>query len=106
MTRKRFIKKLMGYRVDRNSAKRAAVGRPKGYSYAEYYGYAFILAVWFGAGLRAKKAAKAFRALSSSADSFGCSVGCLGYSAQIFIADEISSLPPNSLECLEERSSC
>ena len=36
MTRKRFIKKLMAQKIDRNSAERMAVARPKNSSYEQW----------------------------------------------------------------------
>lgn len=77
MTKKRFIKQLMGCGVSRNLAAKTADCRPHFMSYEEYYPQATLSVVAQIVGIRAAEAAKAMGRLERCVAAAGVKAGDL-----------------------------
>lgn len=97
MTKKRFIKKLMGAGISRNKATELAKMLPVGEAYKSFLGYAFLIGAMRDVGISAKKAAKGFSHLSRAVQDIGVSANHLGNAFTYVFADELSLFPPPSL---------
>ena len=93
MTRKRFVKRLMGDGVSRNEAVRLTKMRAQGCSYEELYGFARFIAAMRGVGISARRASRAFRCASRAMHDAGSSMGHLGRAITYIFLDESSPLP-------------
>lgn len=93
MTRKRFVKRLMGYGVSRNEAVRLTKIRAQGCSYEEFYGFARFIAAMQGVGISARRARRAFRRASKAMHDAGSSMGHLGRGVTYVFLDESSPFP-------------
>lgn len=90
MTRKKFVKALMGLGVPRNLAAETATRKPQGLSYKCYLGPASITAIMVVVGIKAKKARKRILRLSKAMSMYGCSAHHFGMSFAYTFADESS----------------
>ena len=93
MTRKRFVKRLMGDGVSRNEAVRLTKMRARGCSYEEFYGFARFIAAMRGVGISARRARRAFRRASRAMHDAGSSASHLGRGITYVFLDESSPLP-------------
>lgn len=85
MTRKRFIKKLMGTGASRNRAVALAQRRPANESYESYWGRAVFVSSMMDVGISSKKACKSFVQLSGMMQNAAQSVSSIAESfAYIF----------------------
>lgn len=93
MTRKRFVKRLMGDGVSRNEAVRLTKMRARVCSYEEFYGFARFIAAMQDVGISARRARRAFRRASRAMHDAGSSMGHLGRGVTYIFLDESSPLP-------------
>lgn len=93
MTRKRFVKRLMGDGVSRNEAVRLTKMRAQGCSHEEFYDFARFIAAMQGVGISARRTRRAFRSASRAMYDAGSSMGHLGRVATYVFLDESSPFP-------------
>lgn len=90
MTRKKFVKSLMGLGVPRNLAAETATRKPQGLSYKCYLGPARIMVIMAVVGIKARKAQKGFLRLAKEMSTYGYIARVLGTSSAYMFADERS----------------
>lgn len=93
MTRRRFVKRLMGDGVSRNEAVRLTKMRAQDCSYEEFYDFARFIATMRDIGISARRAERAFKRASRAMHDAGSSAGHLGREITCVFLDESSPLP-------------